>query len=144
MDLLFVVDVSSYMTGTNLIKYKTFMTNFVQTLHIHPNYVRVAFIAYDGLGSSWMTYFNQGQTLNNVLWSINRLQLRGGGEPSLLYVLQNLNTLVYQQSRGSRLDTPKVVLLLTGGKARKDQAPAIIREVSRLIRWMYFPSPHRF
>ncbi|XP_056145051.1 collagen alpha-3(VI) chain-like isoform X2 [Lampris incognitus] len=120
-DIVFLVDGSSYIGGSNLPYILEFITNVVNQLDVRPDRVQIGLMQFAERPSIEF-YLNTHRTKQDVLNGLSQLRLTGGSVlntgAAMDYALANM----FQSSTGSRRrqGVQQVLVLITGGPSQDE------------------------
>ncbi|CAL8240582.1 unnamed protein product [Merluccius merluccius] len=129
-DIVFLVDVSSYVGSHNLPFVKQFMTSVVNMLDVQPDRFQFGLMQFSERPKIELN-LNSHQNKQDVLNRISQMTVMGGSVlntgAAMSYALSNM----FQASTGSRRrqNFPQVLILITGGPA-KDEVKKVADSVA--------------
>lgn len=114
MDIMFVIDTSTYVGEENFKKVKEFVKNVIRYFRIAPRHVRVGMVTY----STWERddfNLNTYKNLRQVLQAIDKIPYKRGQE-YVSRALKYLRTFSFTYKDGARPHVINVAIAITNGK----------------------------
>ena len=120
MDLIFLVDSSTSVQGTNFMRQLMFVSSIVQRLDVHQDRVRVGVVRYNNKVYPDLhlnTYITQQDAVN----AISRISHTSGGT-NTARAIRYIRDVGFSRSNGGRDDARRVAVILTDGRSASMKA----------------------
>uniref|UniRef100_A0A3P9JN89 Collagen, type XII, alpha 1b n=1 Tax=Oryzias latipes TaxID=8090 RepID=A0A3P9JN89_ORYLA len=114
-DVVFLVDGSYSIGPANFVKVRAFLETLVSTFDVGPGKVQISLVQYSRDPHTEF-FLNTHKDLESVLKAVRTFPYRGGSTntgKAMTYVRQK----IFQSSRGTRENVPRVTILITDGKS---------------------------
>ncbi|XP_069052885.1 collagen alpha-3(VI) chain isoform X1 [Lepisosteus oculatus] len=132
-DIIFLIDGTQNMGGTNFMAIREFIKKFVSTLPIGPDKVQIGVAQY-AQNVKLEFDLNTHETKESMLNALNRIKIRGGRQAvNIGAALEFVRTRMFVPEKGSRaLERVPQLLMLFSAKASSDSFLSQVEELKKM------------
>ena len=130
IDVAFLVDSSPEFGSLNVENAKQFLEQYVSTLYIGADYIRVALVEYFS-NAMVRLFLSTGVSKPAVIGTIKSLGVLRPGPGNLAHALKITREHIFNKN-GARPGVPKVAVLVTSGQVPEEQTKTVKAEVAML------------